>query len=154
MRDAVMAQPYARALLEAGQSEVTMRWTRAELDCKGRLDRLCESHPVVVDLKTAADAGADEFARAAGRYQYHHQAAFYQHGCEACGLGERPMVFIVVESEPPHGVALYQLDRDAIDAANYRIDRLLEQFAECRERDDWPAYPLEVQPLSLPTWSL
>jgi exodeoxyribonuclease VIII len=154
MRNAVFAQPYARALFGAIQPEVTAIWERDGIKRKARFDIVQNEYPVIVDLKTAAEADATGFARSAGRYRYHWQACWYAQAADACGLGERPMVFIVVESEPPHGVALYQLDRDAIDAANYRIDRLLEQFAECRERDDWPAYPLEVQPLSLPPWSL
>lgn len=154
MRDAVQAQPFARALLAGGEPEVTLLWQQDGTPIKCRLDWLCRSHDVVLDLKTASDASAVEFARASGRYAYHLQAALYTDAAAACGLGERAFVFLVVESEPPHGVALYQLDEDAMRAGSVRYRQALERYRECLARNDWPGYPPEVQPLTLPKWAL
>jgi hypothetical protein len=72
----------------------------------------------------------------------------------ACELGPLPMVFIVVENEPPHCVALYMLDQEAVDAAESRIHRLIDQYAECKAADQWSGYSQEIETLILPKWSL
>lgn len=154
MRDAVMSQPYAAALLADGSPEVTALWDQGGIECKARFDWLPSGHQVIVDLKTASEADYDGFARAAGRYKYAIQASLYSMAAKACGLGDRPMIFIVVENEPPHAVALYTLDEEAIYSATYKIERLLEQYAECKSSGDYPGYAIEVQSLSLPKWSL
>jgi len=153
MRDAVMTHPYAAALLASGQPEVSALWDEGPVECKARVDWLPDGFDVLADLKTAADASPEGFAAAAGRYRYAWQATLYSMASNACGLGERPMVFVVVENEPPHAVALYMLDQDAIDAARYRIDRLLEQYAECRATDAYPGYSQEIETLELPKWA-
>lgn len=163
MRDAVMSHPFASVLLADGRPEVTALWEVDEVACKARFDWLPDQFNVIVDLKTAADASREEFARAAGRYGYHIQDAWYGMGAMACGLADtgnpgialrRPMVFIVVESEPPHAVALYMLDQEAIDAASSRIERLIHLYADCKHSGKWPGYSVEVETLSLPKWSL
>jgi hypothetical protein len=149
-----MSHPSASALLSEGRPEVTALWDVDGVECKARFDWLPSQFDVICDLKTAADASPEGFATAAGRYRYHYQAAWYSMAAESNGLGPRPMVFIVVENEPPHCVALYMLDQEAIDAATFRIGRLIEQYAECRHADAWPGYSSEVETLSLPKWSL
>jgi hypothetical protein len=154
MREAVMAQPYARALLEHGQPEVTLEWEANGIRCKARPDWVCDGHPVIVDLKTARDASAHEFARAAGNYQYHLQSAWYSDAAQICGLGERAFVFIAVEPDPPHGVALYQMDEEAMEAGRRRYERALATYRDCVETGEWPSYPREIQPLRLAPWAL
>lgn len=154
MQRSVMAQPYAAALLADGQPEVTALWEIDGVQCKARFDWLPSGHQVICDVKTAANASPEEFSRAAGRYGYAIQASWYSMASEACGLGKRPMIFIVVENEAPFAVALYTLDEEAVYAATYRIERLIEQYADCKASGQWPAYPMEVQTLTLPKWSL
>ena len=156
MADAVRAQPYAAALLEDGAAEVSMLATDPETGTplKSRADWVCGAHQAIVDVKTAKDACDDAFSRAAGTYRYHLQAALYQDVAALCGLGERAFVFLVVESEPPHGVALYQLEDAAMHAGRVRYQRALERYRECQKTGEWPGYPREIQPLILPKWSM
>ncbi|KXX64207.1 hypothetical protein AY586_14765 [Marichromatium gracile] len=154
MRDAVMAQPFARALLADGDPEVTMLWERDGVSCKARADWVCGGHQVIVDLKTAADAGEQGFRRAVGQWKYHLQAAHYIDAARATGLGERTFVFIVVESEPPHGVALYQLGEREVHAGGVRIRRAMDAYRECIDTGHWPGYPTEISPIELAPWAL
>lgn len=154
MRDAVRANPNALALLSDGAPEVTLLHTLDGTPIKCRLDWLCTGHEVIVDLKTASDASEAEFSRSAGRYGYHLQAALYSDSAEACGLGARAFVFLVVESVAPFGVALYLLDDDAMRAGQIRYQRALERYRECLAADHWPGYPTDIQPLSIPKWAL
>lgn len=154
MREAVMAQPFARALLADGQAETTLLWEREGVQCKARPDWLCAGHEVTVDLKTAADASEDAFAKAAGRFSYHIQDAWYSDAANDCGLGARAFVFLVVESDPPHAVALYQLDDDARHVGRVRYERAFERYRECLASDQWPGYAKEITTLTLPRWAL
>lgn len=156
MREAVMAQPFARALLADGQAETTLQWTDADtgLACKARPDWLCAGHQVIVDLKTARDASEQAFAKACGNFAYHLQASWYQDAVRACGLGERDFVFLAVEPEPPYAVALYQLDDEALRVGRIRARQALERYAECLAADRWPGYAKEILTLSIPRWAL
>ena len=154
MAAAVHAHPYARLLLADGRAEQTLLYERDELACKARPDWIGDGHDVVVDLKTAADASYEAFCRAAGRYTYHIQAAWYLDALRRCGEPRAHFVHLVVESEPPHGVALYELDEEAMHAGRIRVERALDAYAACQSAEDWPAYPREIQSLSLPPWGL
>lgn len=156
MLDAVWAHPIARRLYAEGEAEQTMLWTDEEtdLECKGRLDWWNGNHRVAVDLKTAADASSEAFSRAAGNYGYHLQAAHYLDGLSACGVDARAFLFVVVENEPPHGVAIYQLDEKAIHAGRLKIRQALEILHRCKAEEIWPSYPTEIQTLELKPWSL
>ncbi|NCC41430.1 MAG: hypothetical protein EOM21_18795 [Gammaproteobacteria bacterium] len=153
MRDAVMAHPYARALLAGGKPEVTALWSEQGVDCKARFDWLPDGYEILVDLKTAQSASPEEFARSAHKYFYDYQACFYGMASEACGLGKRSMVFIVVESEAPFAVALYMIDDEAMESARYKIDELIEKYDECKRTNSYPGYSQEIEILTLPRWS-
>lgn len=154
MREAVMAQPFARALFADGHAEVTLRWRIGGADCKARPDWLCAGHDVIVDLKTAIDASPAAFAKASGNFKYHLQAAWYTDAAEWVGLGARAFVFIAVEPEPPHGVGLYKLDDGAIHAGRVRYQRALETYLGCKRTGDWPGYARDIQTIELPRWAL
>jgi hypothetical protein len=156
MADSVRANPFAAALLSDGIAEASLLWTDEEtgMECKARPDWICNGHAVLVDLKTAADASPDAFAKAAGNWRYHTQDAWYTDAAIACGLGQRAFVFVVVETEPPHAVALYTLDEQSRHAGHVRARRALDRYAECRKSGQWPAYADEIQPLTIPKWAL
>lgn len=154
MREAVMAQPFARALLADGHAEVTLCWDHEGTACKARPDWLCCGHEVIVDLKTAADASPAAFAKASGNFKYHMQAAWYSDAAERVGLGARAFVFIAVEPEPPYAVGLYRLDEHALHAGRIRYQRALDAYRECMATDAWPGYAREIQTIEIPKWAL
>jgi hypothetical protein len=156
MADAVRANPFAAALLSDGIAEASLLWTDEEtgVACKARPDWICSGHAALVDIKTAADASPDAFAKAAGSWRYHVQDAWYTSAALACGFGQRTFVFVVVETEPPHAVALYTLDEQSQHAGHVRARRALERYAECRKTGHWPAYAEEIKSLTIPKWAL
>ena len=156
MRDAVMAHPLARVLFAAGEAEGTLLWDDEEtgLACKARPDWWNGDHDLIVDLKTASDGSFDGFSRAAGAYGYHLQAAHYMDGAIACGMKPQAFLFVVVESAPPHAVAVYTMDDNTIHAGRVKIRRALNLLAECRRTNTWPGYPVEIQTLEIKPWSL
>lgn len=156
MRDAVRSHKPAMRYLRKGDSEVSMWWADAdtERECKGRVDWLTVDGnvDVLVGVKTARDCRCLPFGNAAAKLGYHLQWAFYADGYEAI-TGKSPRVVeIVVESAPPHDVAVYIIPAEILDVGRDEYRTLLKKLAECEEADEWPGSAAEEQILSFPTW--
>jgi exodeoxyribonuclease VIII len=159
MAEAIRAHPAARELLAEGEAETSCFWKDPEtgIACKCRLDWVTPG--AVVDVKTAACAAADEFSKACWRYAYHRQAAFYLDGATACGLNMRRFVLLVVEKDPPHLCACYELDAMDIELGRQSCHRDLATLQACLDAETrgepnaWPGYGDNVQPLALPRWA-
>jgi hypothetical protein len=114
VRDSVLTHPVARDLLRPGLlTEASVFWEDAEtgLACRARMDGIRHDRAVILDVKTTVDASPDEFSRSAAKFRHHWQEAFYRRGIASAPGGFRPeaFVFIAVEREAPHLVAVYEL---------------------------------------------
>jgi len=151
---AVMTHPIAGAIFAAGgDAEQSLYWIdeATGVTCRGRVDYI---HPrALVDLKTTVNASSPKFSRALVDYGYALQAAWYSEGYEALTGIPLPFVHVVVEKEPPHLVAVYQVDLDALayGAAKAHEARLI--FAECESTGVWPGYSPDIELVSLPAWA-
>lgn len=160
---AVKRHPVAGPLVNGdGISEVSLFWTDEEsgVKCRARLDRFTQlrsGRDVVIDVKTTTAGGAapGAFARTAHNFGYHLQAAFYLAGAVATGFVEpdAAFLFVVVEKEPPHPVAIYELDHDALTLGNVLARKAIDTFRECSLTGVWPSYSLDIEPLSLPAYA-
>lgn len=151
---AVRSDPVAAKYLEAGEPEVTMEWDADGRPCKGRADWIThlDDEPVVVGLKTAQDCRHWQFSAVAARLGYAMQWAFYRDGWFAIKGSEPRMVEIVVESTPPHAVAVYVIPEDVIDHGRAEYLELLRKLADCETRGQWPG-PAETELVfALPAW--
>lgn len=154
IRDAVRGDVTAMKYIGAGDAEVSMRWEMHGRQCKGRVDWIThvDGQPVIVGLKTARNASHFPFASAAEKLGYHLQWAWYFDGYGHV-TGKVPRVVeIVVESDAPHAVVVYDIPPDVIDQGRDEYMELLRLLAECEKRDEWPGYALGEQTLSLPSW--
>lgn len=157
--NAVMAHPLAGRMVERSDREVSFTWTDEPtgIECRARLDMVRFGRvPAIVDLKTSDDPSPREFGRSAAKYGYHRQAAFYSRPIRE--MTERdPAVFIIaVRSDPPHEVAVYEVEADDIAAADAQIDEAMVRLAACQASGRWQS-PWELptaQPLELPRWAL
>lgn len=161
--DAVLADRRAKAILaRCDQREVSMFAEdpatgvamRARLDLYGAGDE-----PLAADLKTAASAADDDFARAAANYGYAVQMAWYQH-VRALATGDDtpiPFRFVVVEKSPPYLVNVIELDAEFAQIGRSQVDRALVKYAECTATGVWPGYgnadaPDEPNLVGPPSW--
>lgn len=155
MTTAILSHSTCKKILTKGRSEVC---AFAEFVLGGRVLRKCkidwlpDEGNAVVDLKTTADASPEEFSDSIGNWKYHRQAAYYLDICRDLGMDRQAFVFIAVEKEPPYAVALYNLDAEDIGRGRVSYINLLQKFMECQEKNDWPAYPQEIQTINLPKW--
>ncbi len=153
--DAVKAHPVAGQIFDPskGRAERSLYWIDDEtgITCRGRID--WEMSNALIDLKTAITAAPQRFSRSLVDYGYALQAAWYQDGYEAL-TGERlPFVHVVVEKEPPHLVAVYQVDADALAFGAAKASDARHLYAECESNDEWPGYSTEIELVSLPAWA-
>ncbi|MDP9182908.1 MAG: PD-(D/E)XK nuclease-like domain-containing protein, partial [Actinomycetota bacterium] len=110
--------------------------------------------PAIVDLKTTGkSAAATPFAKSVVDFGYDLQDDWYSTGFELI-TGQRPsFVFIVVEKEAPHFVAVHTLDEFFKErGARLRRDAL-NLYAACHAADEWPAYGDDINVLTPPRWA-
>lgn len=151
---AVRGHSIAGAYLESGDPEVTMQWLHEGRPCRGRVDWLTQNDdgPVLVGLKTARDCRHMPFGSAAARLGYHLQWGFYHDGYAAVRGVEPRVVEIVVESEPPHAVAVYSIPEDIILQGREEYEALLRRLLECEATGEFPGPQDFEEPLTLPSW--
>jgi hypothetical protein len=129
------------ASIDRPDIEVCLVWDDPEtgLRCKARLDAIWPDRPVIVDVKTTADAC--EFSRSICRYGYHRQAAFYIDGATAV-LGAAAYSFnvIALETAEPFALRCAPMSVTAIETGRQENRKLLRQLARCIESNRWPGY--------------
>ena len=159
MRDSVFNNALALDLLDVyTDTEVSHYWTERGVECKARIDALPQEdsqwNNCVVDIKTTANASPEEFRRSCFNFGFHIQQAHYLAAAE-----RGRFIFVVVERDAPHCVAIYELDEDALELGRKDREFLLGQWALCEAEeaaggpDAWPGFPVEVQELALPGWA-
>lgn len=151
MAASVREHEVASGYLAKGRAELSITWTDPEtgLLCKGRVDFLSGSRPSCLDLKTTNDLV--RFGATSAKFGYHSQGAFYARGLAANGVTV-PFRFIAVETAPPHDVAVFRLEGDALAAGDAECSELLSRVALCRMHNEWNgAYQHETE-LQLPAW--
>jgi len=152
MRDALLSHSRAaQCLRSCPDSEVSMIWTDdIGLACKARADKLAGG--VIVDVKTCEDASIRGFERAVATYKYHWQAAMYADGYKTITGDDAIFVFVCVEKDAPHGVAVYTLDAEFLEAGRRGYKNALAVVRDCVEKNEWPCYSNEVLEIPAPKW--
>jgi len=158
MRDAVLAHPLANILLDHddGIAEQSCLWVDRATGklCKCRPDFRNYPHNVLVDLKTTEDASYFGFNQSAGKFRYFVQDPWYLDGMTHNDVLSSTMIFVTVEKQPPYGVGLYEITREAREIGRMHYRSLLEVYAKCHESQEWPCYPSEVRQLDISKFQL
>ena len=150
MRKAVFDNKEAKLHLSKGTAEKSF-WRNDDatgLVMKARSD--WEYGSTLVDLKTSrGGASPKEFGKAVANFGYHLQARHYLNVTSFDRF-----IFIVVQSDWPYDVGLYELDEDAMQEGQRLCRKGLNKIAECELADDWPGWADRgVRKLSLPRWA-
>lgn len=143
MRDALHQNEKAREYLEtAYMRELSLfapwKTTKGTLQLKGRIDLLAPCH--AFDLKTTADAGLEQFGRAADRFDYVLQAAAYVYLAQELGHPVERFSFIVQETSRPYCAAVYDVPANYLQWGRQRLHTALENVAHWSEKGYWPGY--------------
>jgi hypothetical protein len=154
MADAISAHPVARKALkrEGALIERAIEWIDPDtgLRCKGRPDHVAGA---ISDLKTVDTVDERRFKATAARLGYYLQASFYRRGYRTLTKFDMPCSIVAVEMEPPHDVAVFDLDPVSLSRANEQITRLLRRVAECERAGKWPGRYPSSRLLTAPDWA-
>ena len=147
-----------RTMLSKGIPEASVFWHDAatNLRCRARPDWLHYTGPrsvKVLDVKTIKDLTPDAVQKAISTYSYHRQAAHYTAGLQACGIDVQEFVFGFVSNCYPFLAAAFVLDDETLQQGRDEVAELLERFADCKARNEWPAFGDGCQLTGLPTWA-
>lgn len=151
--DAILRSSMARQLLDGAKKEVSGFWLDGQykVPCKARWDGV--SHGGIADLKSCADASPEGFGKASANYEYPLQAAHYWTGYETL-FNATPefFIFIAVESDLPHAVAFYEVNKHDLAIGWRKADEAYARYKLALDTGVWPGYPDEVKPLQLPRY--
>lgn len=155
MVESVQSHPVARGALLAGKPEQSVFWEDPDTGslCRCRPD-FWRDDGAIIDVKTAADGGPEEFMRSASTYRYHVQAAFYLDGCLATGNSSGEFFLVVVEKEAPFNVSFFLASNEMVAAGRDAYRENLDTYDKCIRTDDWPGYPAGPLTLNLPPWAV
>jgi len=149
---------FMQLLAGAKAKEVVVVWNDAltSIACKALIDIVGEAGGawVVCDVKTSRNADRPQFQKDILKYGYHIQAAFYVDGVMAHTRCNAPFIIAVVENEPPHAVAIYEMGMDSIEIGRKEYRRLMALYDECCKSGVWPGYPNELSIIDIPHWAI
>lgn len=156
VRDSAAKNRHVQILLKGGVFEQTgvYRDPVTGMLCRVRPDIWNPAARVMADIKTAADASAEAFAKSIHNFGYHVQDHMYSDGWEHAGGGEvEGFVFIVVEKAKPYMTVTYELVPQARAEGEAIYRGALSIYKNCMETGVWPGYPDKVSQLDIPRWA-
>ena len=146
MQQCIAVHTEAASMLRSGVTEKSFFWTDKDtgIQCRIRPDSLVldEYGEVIaaIDLKSTQDASKRKFARTMVDRGYDLQAAFYVDAISLAVGYQVPFYFLAVETNAPHGVALYKTGDRTLEVGRSKYRAALQMLQWCRENDRWPSY--------------
>lgn len=140
----------------AGDSEAVVLAQHGPVWLRAMVDRLPTDpmHPPL-DLKLTGMSAAPEAWERRLITEYAFQCAFYRRVlAEVEGRLRPPMRFIVIETNPPHGVSVMAAGPSLEELATAEVNRAVALWASCMETGNWPGYPPLVAHVHAPTWMI
>ena len=122
------------------ESEYAMLWVEddgSELDLKCKIDFVCPSERLIIDLKTTSDPSPYAWSWSAEDFGYHRQAAIYTDAMEAKYGGDFRFLFGVVRSKEPYEAAVYELDAESVQRGRVEYEALIEEYIDRKAKNDW-----------------
>lgn len=157
MAAAINEHDTARQLLAEGIAEQSGYWQDEPTDVRLRFrpDWMTEldGRALCVDYKTCASADTDEFMRAAAKFGYDIQFAWYVTGLLALGIKSPGLLFVAQEKEAPYLVNVIELPVEAFTAGASKMRRAVDLYAHCTETDTWPGYGHGINTGTWPAWA-
>lgn len=158
---AVTGHPLCRRIFAHGDPEVSVFSEDAGTGVwmRGRLDWIMppaggDGAHVLVDLKTTDDAQPDAFTRAAARYGYDVQRAWYRRIWRDLTSEDARFLHVVVSKRAPYLVSVCEMDWSFDDLGKVKVEKALRLYRDCLESGDWPGIPAEVHQISAPAYYL
>lgn len=138
----------------AGENEVAIRWHDSDSGVwlKACFDRLLDCG-MDLNLKTSRNPCPKQWAKDSVNFGYERQSALYRAGKQAV-IGSEQSFHVVVGTEPPHLVGVFELGDAELDLGRAANVDTLQRLAFCRETEDWSdAWENEITTINYPRWA-
>jgi exodeoxyribonuclease VIII len=145
MREAVMAHPAARRMIESsthreqalfGNYKASSNVDHA-FKIKAMADGIVENEGIIFDIKTSESGESREFAKKVRAFRYDIQQVHYTYAAVCNNIQCKRFPFIVVENTAPWGVVVYNLDPEKISAAWDEWRLAMDFYAHCHQKQDF-----------------
>jgi len=136
------------------ESEYAMEYetNSDKVDLKCKIDFVCPSERLIVDLKTTSDPSPYAWSWSAEDFGYHRQAAIYSDAMQAKYGEPFRFLFGVVRSKEPYEAAVYELDAESIQRGRVEYEALIEEYVDRKAKNDWLSeWQRGVFPINVPT---
>lgn len=170
MKSAILAHDDARVILDAADAFEVPHFWENKIKRRCCMDIVCPTLSLVADIKKIPGVPSTAaFAREAAKWRWWVQAPWYLQAAEdkyGPGVITR-FVFILVNGEPPHQVALHQFDDERptwalgndsevesdLAWAKRRTEELVDELVRRRETDDWTdSWAKGINKVPMPRW--
>ena len=136
------------------ESEYAMEYetNNGKVDLKCKIDFVCPSERLIIDLKTTSDPSPYAWSWSAEDFGYHRQAAIYSDAMQAKYGEPFRFLFGVVRSKEPYEAAVYELDAESIQRGRVEYEALIEEYIDRKAKNDWLSeWQRGVFPINVPT---
>lgn len=155
MAEAILKHPEAAHLIKTGKKEIS-GFARHPLGFvwKARADLLQKELGIIADVKYVDDASEAGWERQCLRMKYQYQSAWYLDvWSDLLGVKLERHLHILVEEEGPHEVQLHALSDWDLGNSRSVLQKKLEVYVKCWERNEWPGYDAGVRTTILPHYA-
>jgi hypothetical protein len=154
MRDAVLANDDAAALLASSTRQTTIEWTLPGSGGPATGTPDLRKTGILAEYKVTKSNDPHAFARQAGTLGYHVQLSYYRNGHYVL-TGSTPAVHIIAqESTPPYSVRVYTVLPDVMDAMFAHALAAAEAYRLCEASGVYPPPDHAPANLEFPDWLL
>ena len=109
--------------------------------------------PVIIDIKTTADASIEACRRSIQKQRLIVQASAYCDGVESLAKVEPFFVWAFVETKPPYHVTCLSPDFGSLEIGRKQYQGLIKNFKDCVRTNSWPGHDGgRVMPIGLSDW--
>lgn len=149
----VMANKDAVAIIEASQTELTLKWDDTGVGpCKARLDGYSEKYGIL-EIKKTKDAEMQSFARQFAGLKYDIQLGWYSLGVEqALKRSQCPAHVIAIEVGDVIDVAVYRVPTIAITIGKKRAMEIAKKYRACEQSGNFEGVSSGLTEMVMPAW--
>lgn len=159
MRESIMRNPKARAILEPGLKEVSYFWECpfSQLKMRAKLDQSSSGH--FTELKTTCEVGPENFARQVYNLHYDLSLFHYREAMKQTKTVEVDVpqaFFLVVESEAPYVTQVYKVSELLWTTGRDKWLTAVQRLEVALKTKEWGGYfpsDLEAPEIAPPPWA-
>jgi hypothetical protein len=135
-------------------SEVTGVCQEKGVWLRCRFDRFAPSASFIGDYKSTTDASPEGFSRQIVRMGYHVQEAFYRRVARILSIHKPKFIFLAQSVEEPFECSLHGCDSALQEIADAEVQRAIDLWRECLQKNEWPSYGGRIHWTVPSTWQM